>query len=88
MEEARGISRSRVAVVATAAACVVVASGVLVFIRKRRCEKQEQLLRLVQEDKPQKRFKRVLADNSDAPFQHLASPVTGIVLPFLCWSLI
>lgn len=88
MEEARGISRSRVAVIATAAACVVVASGVLVFIRNRRCEKQEQLLRLVQEDKPQKRFKRVLADNSDAPFQHLASPVTGIVLPFLSWSLI
>ncbi|KAG0608211.1 hypothetical protein M758_8G087800 [Ceratodon purpureus] len=76
MGEARG-SCSRVAVVATAAVCVAaVSAGAIVYAHHRRQEKlQKQVL---WDDKPQKRFKRLLADNSDSPFQHFPSPVTGL----------
>ena len=78
MGEAKG-SCSRVAVVATAAVCVAAVSGALVYTHHRRQEKLQR--QLLWDDKPQKRFKRILADNSESPFQHLPSPVTGSFQP-------
>ncbi len=75
MGEARG-SCSRVAVVATAAVCVAAISGAVVYTHHRRQEKLQR--QLLWDDKPQKWFKRILADNSDSPFQHFSSPVTGL----------
>lgn len=77
MDEVKG-SCSRVAVVATAAVCVAAVSGAIVYTHHLRQEKLQK--QLVGDEKPQKRFKRLLADNSDSPFQHFPSPVTGSFL--------
>lgn len=86
MEEARGScsSSSRVAVAATAAVCVIAVSGAIFYTHHRRLEKLQK--QLVWDDKPQKRFKRVLADNFDSPFQHFPSPLTGL-FPCNTWWL-
>jgi hypothetical protein len=76
MGEARG-SCSRVAVVAAAAVCVGAATGAIVYTHHRRQEKLQIQRQLLWGEKPQTRFKRVLADNSDSPFQHFPSPLTG-----------
>lgn len=64
---------SKLATIAAASLCIVAVSAAILYSQRL----QRKLRLLLEEEKPQKRFKCVLADNSTRPFLHLPSPDTG-----------